>query len=64
MEDNWKHRSKEMLCETCMFYINYRCRRNAPSMKGYPAVYPSDWCGEHKLDKKFMDEKLKTKKGD
>jgi hypothetical protein len=27
-----------------------RCRRNAPSIKGYPAVFPTDWCGEHKTD--------------
>jgi hypothetical protein len=27
-----------------------RCRRNAPTMKGYPVVYGiSDWCGEHKI---------------
>lgn len=27
-----------------------RCRRHAPTMKGYPAVFETDWCGEHKLD--------------
>jgi len=27
-----------------------RCRRHAPTMNGYPAVYESDWCGDHKLD--------------
>lgn len=27
-----------------------RCRRHAPSMNGYPAVFPTDWCGDHKLD--------------
>lgn len=27
-----------------------RCRRHAPTMGGYPAVYPADWCGDHKLD--------------
>lgn len=27
-----------------------RCRRHAPTMSGYPVVFPSDWCGEHKLD--------------
>jgi len=25
-----------------------RCRRYAPSMKGYPVVFADDWCGEHK----------------
>ncbi len=27
-----------------------RCRRHAPTMNGYPAVYMTDWCGDHKLD--------------
>ena len=27
-----------------------RCRRHAPTMVGYPAVFASDWCGDHKLD--------------
>lgn len=27
-----------------------RCRRHAPTMNGYPVVYPSDWCGDHKLN--------------
>jgi hypothetical protein len=27
-----------------------RCRRHAPTMKGFPAVFMSDWCGDHKLD--------------
>ena len=27
-----------------------RCRRHAPTMNGYPAVFASDWCGDHKLD--------------
>jgi len=31
-----------------------RCRRHAPTMNGYPAVFPTDWCGDHKLD----EEKL------
>lgn len=26
-----------------------RCRRYAPTMKGYPVVYSCDWCGEHKI---------------
>jgi hypothetical protein len=25
-----------------------RCRRQAPTMKGYPVVFSDDWCGEHK----------------
>ena len=27
-----------------------RCRRHAPTMNGYPVVYVSDWCGDHKLN--------------
>lgn len=27
-----------------------RCRRHAPTMNGFPAVFKSDWCGDHKLD--------------
>jgi len=27
-----------------------RCRRHAPTMNGYPAVFNTDWCGDHKLD--------------
>jgi len=27
-----------------------RCRRHAPTMNGYPAVFSNDWCGDHKLD--------------
>jgi len=57
-DDPWKHRSAQMKCRTCMYYVPKegpgpeigRCRRNAPTMKGYPAVFPDDWCGEHKLD--------------
>lgn len=29
-----------------------RCRRHAPTMGGYPVVYGSDWCGDHKLDER------------
>jgi len=27
-----------------------RCRRHAPTLNGYPAVFVNDWCGDHKLD--------------
>ena len=27
-----------------------RCRRHAPTLQGYPAVFGDDWCGDHKLD--------------
>lgn len=73
MLDPWKHRSKKMQCDSCMWFVvkknSYenretvlvdtpipppsdlgRCRRRSPSMNGYPAVFRSDWCGDHKLD--------------
>ena len=27
-----------------------RCRKNAPTIKGWPAVFVNDWCGDHKID--------------
>jgi len=58
--DPWVHRSKGMSCSTCMWYVAKknekgetklgRCRRHAPTMNGYPVVFPNDWCGDHKLD--------------
>jgi hypothetical protein len=32
-----------------------RCRRHAPTMNGYPAVFVTDWCGDHKLDETKID---------
>lgn len=26
-----------------------RCRRHAPTTVGFPVVFESDWCGDHKL---------------
>ena len=57
--DPWAHRSAAMRCSTCMFFVEKpgfgtrvlgRCRRRCPTMNGYPAVYTTDWCGDHKLD--------------
>ena len=65
--DPWIHRSANMQCRTCMWFIAKskspttpftstflkmvgRCRRHAPSMSGFPAVFPTDWCGDHKID--------------
>lgn len=31
-----------------------RCRRHAPIMSGFPAVFGSDWCGDHKLDENSL----------
>lgn len=61
MKDNWVHRSDNMLCKTCIFYVPKRngvigrCRINAPTLKGWPVMFPTDWCGEHRLD----DTKIK-----
>lgn len=58
-QDNWIHRSKNMLCQTCIWYVPKgiepmanlgRCRKNAPTMDGFPVVFHDDWCGDHKLD--------------
>ncbi len=63
--DNWKHRSKGMLCATCMYFVKKviveeghpetdkvigRCRRRSPTMNGWPVMFSTDWCGDHKLD--------------
>lgn len=59
--DPWAHRSEGMRCKTCMWFVPKvpagapafdlgRCRRNAPTMDGYPVVFVNDWCGQHKLD--------------
>lgn len=54
--DAWD-RSTNFGCDSCMFYVpkantavpgEGRCRRSAPTMKGYPVVFAADWCGEHK----------------
>lgn len=59
--DNWKHRSMGMVCATCIFFVVKvkdngddtnlgRCRRHSPTITGWPAVFQTDWCGDHKLD--------------
>jgi hypothetical protein len=63
--DPWVHRSSGMRCKTCIWFIKKeptnnlshpgqheigRCRRHAPTMNGYPVVYMTDWCGDHRLD--------------
>jgi hypothetical protein len=61
MVDNWEHRADNMKCRTCMSFVGKspteaqvtnigRCRRHAPTMNGFPVVFGSDWCGDHKLD--------------
>ncbi len=62
-QDPWKHRSVGMVCETCMWFVLKegskrlgRCRKRAPTMDGYPAVFFNDWCGAHKLDETKLKE--------
>ena len=62
--DPWKHRSSGMRCATCMFFAPKapredfgRCRRHAPTMSGFPAVFATDWCGDHKLDETKIEGK-------
>jgi len=71
--DPWKHRSSEMKCATCMWFVIKevpaepvegdvqpcqptlgRCRRHAPTLSGYPAVFVGDWCGDHKLNEEAL----------
>lgn len=63
--DPWRHRTESMRCKTCMWFIAKlpnsikthpdqweigRCRRHAPTMGGFPAVFVRDWCGDHRID--------------
>lgn len=64
MDDNWEHRSANMGCDNCMWFVGKRqrmqkegdffkigrCRRHAPTMSGWPVMFANDWCGDHKLD--------------
>lgn len=58
-KDPWIHRDQGMRCSTCMWFVEKgvlgRCRRRAPTMNGYPVVYPTDWCGDHKLDENKVE---------
>lgn len=54
MEDNWSNQIT-FHCNTCMFYVPKdesaigRCRRHSPDNSGWPVVFDSDWCGDHKM---------------
>ncbi len=60
IDDPWKDRKEHMRCKTCVFFVLKtssssekdigRCRRNAPTMNGFPVVFENDWCGNHRLD--------------
>jgi len=65
--DNWQHRSSGMVCATCMWWVEKgnglgRCRRRAPTMNGWPALYHTDWCGDHKLDENKVASAAQTVK--
>ena len=59
-KDNWIHKSEGMLCKTCMYFVAKakveegprvgRCRKHAPTLEGWPVMFVTDWCGDHKLD--------------
>ncbi len=61
-EDNWpsERGSGTHVCGTCMWFVSKlplteegkqlgRCRRHAPTLGGWPAMFESDFCGDHKL---------------
>ncbi len=54
--DNWADRKGRMICGLCMWWSPKgngamgRCRRRAPTLNGYPVVFATDWCGDHKMD--------------
>ena len=60
MPDNWQNRAAVMRCDNCMAFVPKvstdgevrigRCRRHAPTISGFPAVFPGDWCFDHRLD--------------
>ena len=27
-----------------------RCRRRCPTMNGFPVIFATDWCGDHRID--------------
>lgn len=35
-----------------------RCRRHAPTITGYPVVFHTDWCGDHKLSEQVRAHDL------
>jgi hypothetical protein len=66
--DNWKDRKTGMVCKSCIYYsmkdpievedkiLLGRCRRHSPTLQGWPVMYPSDWCGDHKLDENKISD--------
>ena len=76
--DPWAHRYLVMRCATCMWFVEKavvvegrsqgaglgRCRKHAPTMTGYPAVFVDDWCGDHKLDERTFSAPAKEEQRD
>lgn len=74
--DKWD-RKTNFNCYSCMYCVpkgelkkdqKYdidaigRCRRNAPTMKGYPVLELfHDWCGEHKIGSNPVRDKINGK---
>ena len=63
-KDLWQHRSRDMRCKSCMWFVQKhvsvavdattgelgRCRKHSPVVgQGWPSVFEQDWCGDHKL---------------
>jgi len=54
--DNWQPLDT-FVCKCCMYWISYRCRRHSPAgQEGWPATYPTDHCGDHKMSKIQMEQ--------
>ena len=64
-KDPWQHRARYMRCYSCMAFVAKgdgpsqsdptkkqlgRCRRHAPRLDGFPTMFSTDWCLDHKLD--------------
>ena len=70
-KDNWGHHYGRSRCTSCMWFMRKtykepsgyvissigRCRKRAPTLNGFPVMYDTDWCGDHKLDSSFFKQK-------
>ena len=53
-----------MACRTCIYFVPKgaesarigRCRRRSPTLNGWPVMFDSDWCGDHKIDESKVGE--------
>lgn len=58
-KDNWVAHTSTHTCKFCMWFKAKtnkvgRCIINAPTIKGFPVVYETDTCGEHRLNDKAL----------